>query len=197
MAGDTNSSNRWQVVLIALLFVAPVVGALFWKPTGYVNYGELVEPVRLIKDVRLEKLDGTPFNFSHLYRKWTLLYVGGQLCNEVCKDSLYKIQQVRLAQSKNAHRVQCVYLVPADGGTTGAQKLISQHPGMIGLAAEEVSFKQLAEQFKVNSQTPLNGAQRIYVIDPLGNLMMSYPPDADPSNMNKDLRRLLKVSQVG
>jgi cytochrome oxidase Cu insertion factor (SCO1/SenC/PrrC family) len=197
MASNTKSSNRWQVLLIALLFVVPVVGALFWKPTGHVNHGELVEPARLIKDVRLERLDGTPFHFSRLYRKWTLLYVGGQLCDEVCKDNLYKIQQVRLAQSKNAHRVQSVYLVPADGGTTGAQTLIRQHPGMIGLAAEKAIFKQLVEQFEVNSQTPLNGAQRIYVVDPLGNLMMSYPPDADPSYMNKDLRRLLKVSQIG
>ncbi len=197
MAGNTKSSNRWQVLLIALLFVVPVVGALFWKPTGYVNHGELVEPARLIPDVKLEKLDGTPFNFSHLHNKWTLLYMGGQLCDEVCKDSLYKIQQVRLAQSKNAHRVQTVYLVPVHGGTTNAQTLIRQHPGMIGLAAEQAAFKRLAEQFKVNSRTPLNGAQRIYVVDPLGNLMMSYPPDADPSNMNEDLRRLLKVSQIG
>ncbi len=197
MAGKEKSSNRWQVMLIALVFVAPVVGALFWKPTGYVNYGELVEPARPIKDVRLATLDGTPFRFSHLHHKWTLLYVGDQPCEKICKDSLYKIQQVRLAQSKNAHRVQSVYVVPAGGGTTGAQLLISQHPGMIGLAAEEIAFKQLTEQFEVNSQSPLSGAGRIYVVDPLGNLMMSYPPNADPSNMNKDLRRLLKVSQIG
>jgi cytochrome oxidase Cu insertion factor (SCO1/SenC/PrrC family) len=197
MTGNSKSSNRWQVLLIALVFVVPVVAAFLWKPTGYVNYGDLVEPARLIKDVTLETLDGTPFKFSHLHRKWTLIYVGGQLCNDVCKDNLYKIQQVRLAQSKNAHRVQSVYLVPADGGITGAQTLIKEHPGMIGLAAERTELKQLAEQFKVDSQTPLNGAQRIYVVDPLGNLMMSYPPDADPSNINKDLRRLLKVSQIG
>ncbi len=197
MAGNPENSKRWQIVLIALLFAAPVVAALLWKPTGYVNYGELVQPARLIKDERLEKLDGTPFQFSHLRRKWTLLYVGGPLCNDVCKDSLYKIQQLRLAQSKNAHRVQSVYLVPADGSASAARTLVGRHPGIIGLAADEPAFKRLAEQFKINNQTPLSGTQRIYVVDPLGNLMMSYPPDADPSEMNKDLKRLLKVSQIG
>ncbi len=197
MADKKHTSNRWQVLLIALLFAAPLVAAVFWKPTGYINYGALVEPARLIEDVKLETLDGTPFNFSHLQRKWTLLYVGGQLCNQVCKDNLYKIQQVRLAQSKNAHRVQSVYVVPADGGTVDARSLVDQHPGMIGLTARTAAFKQLAEQFKTNSDTPLNGAQRIYIVDPLGNLMMSYPPDADPNSMNKDLKRLLKVSQIG
>lgn len=197
MKGRSQNSKKWQVLLIALVFIAPVVAALLWKPTGYVNYGELVEPARLIKDERLKKLDGTPFHFSHLRRKWTLLYVGGRLCNDVCKDSLHKIQQLRLAQSKNAHRVQSVYLVPDDGGAYVARTLVDQHPGMIGLAADATAFKRLTEQFKVNDQTPLNGTQRIYIVDPLGNLMMSYPPDADPSEMNKDLKRLLKVSQIG
>jgi hypothetical protein len=75
---------------------------------------------------------------------------------------------VHLAQSKNARRAQIVYLVPAGGGTDGAQTLIREHPGMIGLAAEKAAFKQLVEQFKVNNQSPLNGAQRIYVVGSTG-----------------------------
>jgi hypothetical protein len=37
----------------------------------------------------------------------------------------------------------------------------------------------------------------IYMIDPLGNLMMRFPKDIDPSKMAKDIKRLLKVSQIG
>jgi hypothetical protein len=40
-------------------------------------------------------------------------------------------------------------------------------------------------------------ADRLYLIDPLGNLMMSYAPDAKPKGLLEDLKRLLGLSQVG
>ena len=48
--------------------------------------------------------------------------------------------------------------------------------------------------------TPASPAMRvdhIYLVDPLGNLMMRFPRDPDPSKMIKDLQRLLKYSRVG
>jgi hypothetical protein len=39
--------------------------------------------------------------------------------------------------------------------------------------------------------------ERIYLVDPLGNLMMRFPRDPDPKLMMKDLSRLLKASQIG
>ena len=193
----TRSIGRLQIWLIGLVFLAPVVGVFFWKPTGYVNYGELIEPARTIKDVALTRLDGTPIRFSDLHQKWTLLYVGGRLCDDVCVQSLHKIHQVRLAQSKHAYRVQSVYLIPNSNQIPQIQELVNRYSGIIGIAADETVFTELAKQFEVNKQTPMDGAQRIYIVDPLGNLMMSYPHDADPSGIRKDLHRLLKVSQIG
>ena len=193
----TRFFGRFQIWLIGLVFLAPVVGAFIWKPTGYVNYGELVEPARTIKDVALIRLDGTPIRFSDLRQKWTLLYVGGRFCEDVCVQSLQKIHQVRLAQSKHAYRVQSVYLIPNSNQIPQIQELVNRYSGIIGIAADEAVFTELAKQFEVNKQTPMDGAQRIYIVDPLGNLMMSYPHDADPSGIRKDLHRLLKVSQIG
>lgn len=195
-ATKKGSSGRWQVGLIGLVFLIPILLAFLWRPTGYVNHGELVAPARAIEDVALIKLDGTPFRFSQLQRKWTLLYVGGRQCAAQCEQNLYKIQQVRLAQSKNAYRVQSVYVTRVEEGDR-MQDMLEQYPGLIGLQAEHTVFERLAKQFKVKDQTPLDGAQRIYIVDPLGNLMLSYPPDADPSGIRKDLNRLLRVSQIG
>ena len=46
---------------------------------------------------------------------------------------------------------------------------------------------------------PFAGAQtdHIYLVDPLGNLVLRYPRDADPSRIRKDIERLLKVSRIG
>jgi hypothetical protein len=37
----------------------------------------------------------------------------------------------------------------------------------------------------------------VYLIDPLGNLMMSYAADARPKGMLEDLKKLLRLSHVG
>jgi len=42
---------------------------------------------------------------------------------------------------------------------------------------------------------PLQNA--IYLVDPLGNLMMRFPPDLEPKSLLKDLKHLLKVSRIG
>jgi hypothetical protein len=39
--------------------------------------------------------------------------------------------------------------------------------------------------------------EHIYLVDPLGNLMMRFPRDPDPSKMIKDLQRLLRYSRFG
>ncbi len=194
---STGRPGRWQLLMIGLVFVLPVAAALLWKPSGQINYGDLLQPARVIQDVGLQRMDGTSFAFSALRGKWTLIYVGNKLCDRVCEESLYKIQRVRLAQNKNTHRVQSVYLLRASAGGQRLQELIKRYPGVVTLFGVDAAFEQLVEQFEVGNQTPLDDVQRIYVVDPLGNLMMSYPPDADPTAMRKDLRRLLKVSQIG
>ena len=37
----------------------------------------------------------------------------------------------------------------------------------------------------------------LYIIDPFGNYMMRYAPDAEPKKVLRDLERLLKVSKFG
>lgn len=184
------------MLLIALVFAAPVIGAFFWKPTGYVNHGELVKPARPISDIDFIKPDGASFPFAGLKHKWTLLYIGADQCRETCRQNLYKIQQVRLAQAKEAHRVQSVYIRPTGDLPADTNSVFLRYPGMIILGADTATMYSLAKEFVLEDLMP-PGAERVYVIDPLGNLMMSYPPDADPTEMRKDLKRLLKVSQIG
>jgi hypothetical protein len=38
---------------------------------------------------------------------------------------------------------------------------------------------------------------RIFVVDPLGNVVASYPADADQGRLLEDLERLLAVSRIG
>jgi hypothetical protein len=48
---------------------------------------------------------------------------------------------------------------------------------------------------------PADGSARledcVWLIDPLGHLMLRWPKAADPSRMKRDLDRLLRASRIG
>ena len=194
-SGQAPSKRRgwWPLVAMGVVFALPITGAFFWQPTGYVNYGELVKPARPLQDMELHGSKGEGVRLSALQRKWTLLYVGRTDCAQACRDNLYKIQQVRLAQSKNVHRVQSLFVVPASMNGERLADLRRDFPGVLTLTAVPEAWQNLSKQLQAGAA----GDDRVYVVDPNGNLMMSYPRDADPSGMRKDLNRLLKVSQIG
>jgi len=186
------------VLLLFALFAAPMVAAYLWHPdpnAATTNYGQLVTPARPLDDMPLLDLDGKPAQFASLKGKWTLLYAGGENCDKVCTDSLYKIERVRLTQNKNIDRVQSVYIVPSTVDPQSVQRKLRGYEGLTGLRAGAATEATMTKVFESGGHGPLH--QRIYIIDPLGNLMMSYPADADPTGMRKDLARLLKASQIG
>jgi hypothetical protein len=74
--------------------------------------------------------------------------------------------------------------------------LAAEHPDLVTVRATPDALPLLRIFPAVDAVDPAR-AERIYLIDPLGNLMMSYAPDAPPKGMLQDLKRLLGLSQVG
>jgi hypothetical protein len=181
--------SRLTLWLIVAVCAAPIIGSYiayyFWRPTGHVNYGELIEP-RSLPDEALQMLDGRPFRWTDLRGKWVLLTADRSGCDERCRTQLVYTRQVRLAQGKETGRVERVWLL-TDAGAPDP-RLLAQHPGLRIVRADS------SETIKILPAN-LSVAERIYVIDPLGNLMMRFPPDPDPRRMLKDLSRLLRHSQ--
>lgn len=138
------------------------------------NYGELIAPRRL---------EGAAFR--PLRGKWLLVTFDGAACRAECEKKLYLVRQVRRAQGANAERIERLWLVTG-GGEPRADLLAATEGSRIGRlsAGEEQAF-------------PGEPAEHIYLVDPLGNLMMRYPREPDPAKMIKDLERLLKVSRIG
>jgi len=164
---------RLKLAGLFLVCAAPFVLAwmayLFgWAAGTTSNYGELVAP---------RTLSGPPF--EALRGKWVLVTTDGAACDAYCEKKLYFVRQVRRAQGKDMNRVERLWLL-ADGGA----------PRPEVLAAIEGSR---VAAFKDANFSP----DHIYVIDPLGNLMMRFPRDPEPSMVIKDLQRLLKASRIG
>ncbi|HLQ25716.1 MAG TPA: SCO family protein [Acidiferrobacterales bacterium] len=192
---------RLKMIALMAVFAFPIALASLlysvgWRPQGTINHGELVQPARPIQDVRLQTLAGEPLNFSRFQKKWTMLYFDGPKCADVCRENLRKMRQVHLAQGKDVDRIQRVFVVMNAPAPNGLREVIQENPELKVLTGSAENIKKLAGQFSLRAGTPF-GLHRIYVLDPLGNFIMSYPPSADPNGIRKDFNRLLRVSQIG
>lgn len=186
-------SRRKAIVTIALVgavFLLPMVAAYLWRPSGdTVNYGTLIRPPRPLESFEMSDLQGNTAGIDAFRGKWSLLYVGSGPCLEQCRHNLYKIERVRLAQGKNMHRVRSLYLAPATiEGRAVADSLV-EYRSVQGYRISRTELAAMAPQYDIDTG--------IYIVDPLGNLMMFYSADADPTGIKKDLERLLKASQIG
>ena len=192
MSNETNPTpHRRKLLLLAALMGAPIVlSYLFYiwgAPSASVNYGELIE-ARPLPEIALRKTDGTPFRISQLRGKWVLLLVDSGACDEACRKKLYYLRQVRLTQGVEMERIERVWLI--DDGKMPQVGVAEEYKGTWLIDAKD---NELLKAFPATASSH----DHIYLIDPLGNLMMRFPKDADPARMVKDLKRLLKVSRIG
>ncbi|MEJ2322606.1 MAG: hypothetical protein P8Z31_09840, partial [Gammaproteobacteria bacterium] len=123
--------------------------------------------------------------------KWTwTTFIEGP-CTEVCAEQLYKSRQVRLALGKDMDRGQRL-LVQVGEPATLAPELLEAHPDLIVARAD--SNAAWLPQFHVDGDA-LN-TDNLYLVDPLGNLMMYYPPSIEGPKILKDIQRLVRVSWI-
>jgi hypothetical protein len=170
-------SPRVKLLVLFLACAAPfVLGWAVWYfgwGTGTRgNYGELISP---------RTLSTAPF--TELRGKWVLVSFDAAACDAYCEKKLYFMRQVRKAQGKDQARLERLWVI-TDGGKPRAEVLAAMEETRTATAVETSAF-------------PGHTADHIYLVDPLGNLMLRFPRDPDPSKMIKDLQRLLKYSRVG
>ncbi len=179
------------MLAIAALCLAPFVAAyiayFYWQPQRGTNYGELIAAHPLI-DPPLRLMDQRAFRLSELRGKWVLLQLDRSDCAAACRAKLYDMRQVRLAQGREMERVERVWLILDEAPLETL--LLREYDGTRMLRA---AGSPILAEF-----APAGGARdHIYLIDPLGNLMLRFPRDADPRKMYKDLSRLLRASRIG
>jgi hypothetical protein len=192
--------QRRVLIGLALMFFAPLglafylyYGHVTWRPGGRVNAGALVEPARPLPALALPLLDAGNTDPNFLKGKWTFLYVGSGPCSEACRTRLYDTRQVRLALDRDMNRVQRVFI--AGTGCCDAGFLHEQHPDLISVRADAAAAPLLALLPGLDASD--TRAKPVYLIDPLGNLMMFYSADVNPKGMLEDMKRLLRLSSIG
>ena len=203
-APDPNAVRRGrrQLVLLAALFFVPLAIAFWmyygptgWRPSGDASKGDLIDPARPLAALALTTAGGTQTQPDFLRGKWSLVYVGDGLCDDRCRKALYLTRQSRIALNKDMDRVQRVFLVT--GRCCDRGFLAQEHPDLVVARVDDDASAALLEPFPTYGGVPLADAGRIFIVDPLGNLLMSYAPTAPDKALLTDMKKLLRLSHIG
>ena len=201
---------RIKLMLLFLLFASPVVASYLTyyviQPQGRTNYGELIVPQRPIVQLRFAppasqvpqvsqvsqvhqspqsagrsgELDAPSFK-----GKWLMVTALTRADLVSLERRLYLMRQVRLTTGKDMDRIERALVLLDD--SVPATTVIEQHTGLNLVRLPVTDWRD----------TFRSGSDRIYLVDPLGNLMLVFPFDPDPSKMKKDIAKLLRASRIG
>ena len=196
----TNASSplrgRAILLLIALTAVVPFLMAWYYAQHPELiektsNYGTLVVPVQTLpQDRLLAQPFSDPQRVEEVKGRWVLLQVTHDGCGAVCKDALHRTHQGWLMLNKEMLRVRRVLLVK--DAKTASQATIQQDDALVPAGTDSGVLKTL--EAALGGPVP-EGA--IFLVDPLMNIALWYAPSFDPYQLVKDIKHLLKASQIG
>ena len=153
-----------------------------------VSHGELIHPAEPIKSIQIKLAENKLMNLESLQGKWTYLVYSPRQCGLECEASLFKLRQTKIASGRESNRIQSALLT--NPSNMDSQVMIRNHRTAIGeLIKLELESKPGADEQLIP------GA--IYLIDPNGNMMMQYNAAATSRGMLKDIKKLLKISNIG
>ncbi|MGH8305936.1 MAG: hypothetical protein ACRETG_10035 [Steroidobacteraceae bacterium] len=202
--------NLRTIGALAALFLVPLALAFYtyygtdWRPVSHVNHGELIIPPRPLPEPRLPRValaaappgvaprapdDGGPTG-GRLRERWSLVYLGDGACDADCRWTLYVMRQTRIGLNADMTRVERVFL--ATGSCCAREYLGQADAGLVVLEARGPAGAALLARFPTSGR-----AHTLYVVDPLGNLMMSYDARSNPHGLLEDLKKLLRLSHIG
>jgi cytochrome oxidase Cu insertion factor (SCO1/SenC/PrrC family) len=170
--------------MLLAMFILPIAfGTLFFyaNPNYFsestVNYGELVRPVIATEEGDIE-IDGG----ASLQGIWTMVYVSSR-CDDVCEKAVADMKTIRTLMNADMRRIQRMIIIENNSTPTVNDE---------ALIKAKITSEKLTQSLKKYSKNA------IYLIDPIGNIMLYYEPqNIDIRLVIKDLKRLFKYSRIG
>lgn len=193
--------NRLPLIGLFALFAAPLAVAFWlyygtdWRPGQTTNHGELVSPVRTLPALPFAQPAARADVEKLFAGKWSLVVVADGNCDDACRNSLVYARQTFIGMGRLTARMQRVLL--ATGQCCDRGYLDKEHAGLqvVDLTGGDAlggGRDTLLGAFPADRRS-----EQIFVVDPLGNLMMRYDTRLDPKGLRQDLQKLLDLSHIG
>lgn len=191
--------NPYTVWFVVLSFVAPVALAyimfFFVDVKSFVNHGEILNPIIHIRSFELKDENDEIISEQELTYKWRLISFVGKDCSQQCETRLFETRQIHTSLGKDQHRLirMFVHLEPA--GESLSKLIAETHPNVTQVNGDAaVIINALGDNVRENVSITNN---EIYIMDPMGNVMMRFVQDQPNKDFLYDLKKLLKASQIG
>lgn len=187
-------TGRWKMIVVMLVCATPVIASYFTyyvvRPDGRHNFGELIDPQRPLPGVVAHDLQGQPVNLKSLKGQWLLVSTSAAACDDTCARHLYMQRQLREGLGKDKDRLDWVWLI-TDSAPVPDQLL----PALKEATVLRVPQAELTQWLEAKPGQELGA--HLYVVDPMGNWMMRFPPQLDnaaAAKTKRDLARLMRAS---
>ncbi|MFC4421634.1 SCO family protein [Cupriavidus pampae] len=191
--------GRLQMLVLLLVCASPVIASYLMyyvvKPTGgSTNYGTLIDPQRPMPAVQIANERDESVPLASMRGKWLLVTTDPAACDEACAKKLFMIRQIRAGQGQDRERIVPVWLIQDKGAVDERLSAAYNEPyaGVRFLRMDAAAVRQW-----LPADAGARAEDTIFLVDPLGNLMMRFPKDPDPAKINGDLKKLLKYSRIG
>jgi len=194
-APPSKARNPYTLWFVVLAFVAPVVLAYyvfyFVDISKFNNHGELLKPMIEVSSLKLKDENNVLVPEDKLTYKWRFISFVGASCDEACTTRLIDNRQIRKSLGKEAHRVMQVLVELAEPDEALAHFIKTELADAVILKADAAVIAAILPPHAGKSEND------IYIQDPLGNIMMRFTQDQPESDFLRDIKILLKVSQIG
>lgn len=199
-ASPKGKSYRWvPIVLFATAGLPVLLASIMYftgsmVPQGRSNKGTLVVPPLMVQKMELRLQQPGE---GDVEGRWELMVFGRDNCaSQSCQEILYKTHQVNVALGREADRVVRRYInIGGAMNEAAVQEVQTSYPRLHLSYASELKLEEFLDKVADAAQT-VNG-NFVFVADPLGNVMMYYTQDNSGGDMLDDLKKLLKVSNIG
>ena len=197
--------NRLMLLLLLATFVVPfMVGDLAyklgWYQGGKTNRGQLIDPPIAFADIKARNAEGVVQSAAFAKKGWWLLYVMPAQCEAACRNRLFQMRQVRKALGKEGDRVSPLLVLTGSLAAETEALLVKEFGDFDRLEASA----QDVNTALVRLHPEAANAGQLYIMDPMGWLMLAYAPEPDEKasvikaeDIFNDLRKLLKASRIG
>lgn len=190
--------SRFVLLAMLVLFSAPYVASFVLYNfgdkfnIGTTNYGELLNPRVSFESINFKTTENKSVDVKAYKGKWLLLATGTAECGEPCKASLYKMRQVRKLMAVDRAWIRRAYAITNKGDLSGLQDFMQDYEGTDLFTISEVTLGNIEQKLNIEKGTVEN---RMILIDPAGDIILTYPQDPDPKGVHGDIEKLFKVTK--
>jgi protein SCO1 len=185
-------------IAIASLLVIGLVLAIFMfnqRPAQEFN-GSLIEPPMPAPDFTLTNQLSETVSLSDNLGKYVLLFFGYTNCPDECPATMGVLMQVydQLKATGQADDVQVIFVTtdPAHDTPQALGEFLGRFdPDFIGLTGGKEKLENVWKDYGVTvADGGMTPSERVYLIDPQGNIRLTYPSAGNADDIVSDLKLL-------